>query len=373
MAHFLRRKLHTLCSSRLPSPALASKLLKSPGTSEASNLTKPKDHNSQHKNQQRYKDLSSKSKDNRFTKESEDSFRLYLDRASNNQARPLFSKLPQGSDDAVMSVKGSSSSISETTFLHDRPGKNEAREPSFKLPQGSDGKGTNSPSSREAAYQASSNSDGVSKQTYMVCIQNLPGSCNPSMVKASMAIHGEVTGFFKKPVRDRLSAYIQFKTAEAMESALASRKLQLGSKTCYITRSDQSVFTTVVRISKVGNDIDEGELRSVCELYGKVDDIRKRAYGVFDVFYDVKELTNIPSILSSLSEVHNNRSAWFAFSAPLVHPSMEKEVLKSPEGQSWHNIQVNHAINRVEAGLDVVSVLFEDLKQLSLVSREYSK
>ncbi|MCO5560406.1 hypothetical protein L7F22_014021 [Adiantum nelumboides] len=227
--------------------------------------------------------------------------------------------------------------------------------------------------SRKMAHQASSNSDGVSKQAYMVCIHNLPPSCNPSMVKACMAIHGEVAGVFKKPVRDRLSAYIQFKTVEAMESALASRKLQLGSKICYVTRADNSVFTTVVRVSKVGNDTDESQLRSVCEQFGKVDDVRKRAYGVFDVFYDVKELMNIPSILASLSEVNLNRSTWFALPAPLVHPSMQKEVMKSLDGQSWRDIQVNNAINRIEAGLDAVSVLFEDLKQLNSVAREYSK
>eukprot|EP00250_Pteridium_aquilinum_P015853 c22801_g1_i1 orf=120-1838(+) len=223
----------------------------------------------------------------------------------------------------------------------------------------------------EATHQPSNNR--VSHTGYMVCVQNLPASSNPAQIKASMAMHGEVLGFFKKTVRnDCLNVYIQFKTAEGMEGALAARKLQIGGKAFLIVRTD-SVFTTVVRLSKVSLDTSESQLHLICGRYGSIDSIKERASGIFDVFYKVKELPNMTNILGSLNQVMHNRSTWFALPAPILHPTVQKDALKSTEGQAWHELQSYQAKNRIRSALDNVSVLLEDLEELNVLAKEYSK
>ena len=79
-----------------------------------------------------------------------------------------------------------------------------------------------------------------------------------------------------------------------MDNALTIREIQLESKLFTIARADLPI-TTVVRLSRLGGITQETQIRSICERYGTLDSIRKR--GVYDVFYKVKELPNIPNIL----------------------------------------------------------------------------
>lgn len=87
-----------------------------------------------------------------------------------------------------------------------------------------------------------------------------------------------------------------------MESAIAAQKLQLGGKYYHIARTDP-VFSTVVRLCKVTGDTTERQVSLICGKYGSVDNIRRRSSGVYDVFYQVKELPNMTSILGRYLEL----------------------------------------------------------------------
>ena len=81
-----------------------------------------------------------------------------------------------------------------------------------------------------------------------------------------------------------------------MDNALTLRQIQLEGKVFTIVRADNPI-TTVVRIGRVSVETPESHIRSICEKYGNLDNIRKRGNGFYDVFYKLKELPNIPSIL----------------------------------------------------------------------------
>ncbi|KAH7444440.1 hypothetical protein KP509_02G078400 [Ceratopteris richardii] len=314
---------------------------KAGGASQSLSTSKFKDINSeQDRNQTKIKNLSFDSKDSSYTRASQISFAKDSKSSSlrlDAQKDVSHSKLSLGKD-------GGSAPARNSIFYN----------------------------KREAADQFPSNSDGTAKPKYMVCVPSLPCSSNPGLIKSAMAVYGEVTGFFKKHVAgERLNVYVQFKTAEGMERALAVGRMQLGHRTCSIVKADHSVFSSVVRVFRVGYDIDESQFRSICEAYGKVDYIKKRGLGIYDVAYGMKELGNMSNILASLNEVELNRRTLAAISAPVLHPSVQKEALKTPEGKVWHELQSNVIIGKIEAGLSAVSVAFEDLKELTAVEREY--
>jgi hypothetical protein len=81
-----------------------------------------------------------------------------------------------------------------------------------------------------------------------------------------------------------------------MDNAITLREIQLEGKLFPITRPEPPI-TTVVRLSRVGGITQETQIRSICEKYGSLDNIKKRGNGIYDVFYKVKELPNIPNIL----------------------------------------------------------------------------
>jgi hypothetical protein len=85
-----------------------------------------------------------------------------------------------------------------------------------------------------------------------------------------------------------------------MDSALTLREIKVEGKLVSIVRADHPI-TTVVRISRVSAETPESLIRSICEKYGKVDNIRRRGNGFYDVFYKVKELPNISNIIERYS------------------------------------------------------------------------
>lgn len=233
--------------------------------------------------------------------------------------------------------------------------------------------GKTSPLAKEAASPPHSRqNNSIPRTGHMVCVQNLPSSCNPAAIKSAMANHGEVLGLFKKAIgNDFFDVYVEFKTEQSMEAAIASRKLQIGSKSFVILKKDK-VMSTVVRVCKVSSGTSEKQLLSMCGKFGSIDDIRKRVNGIFDVFYEVKELPNMTRILASLNEVTYNRSTWVATQAPFVHPLAQNDLLKSQEGQAWHSTQINQALFRIETGIDGLAVFLEDLKELNALGKEFS-
>ncbi|KAH6556113.1 hypothetical protein KP509_1Z204200 [Ceratopteris richardii] len=222
------------------------------------------------------------------------------------------------------------------------------------------------PALGEAAHGVLSSDGRVAQQKYMVCIPHLHPKRFTGLIRALMATFRDIVGFYKKAEHGSvwLNVYVEFKTEEAMKNALAVGKVQLGDKICHIIKGDYSIFTSVVRITRLSTDISKRELKAICESYGKVDAIKKHATGAIDVFYDLEERGNMENILKRLNEFRFNGSTWMAAAAPALHPSTPKEMLKSPEGRAWHGDHSLMILFKMETGLDAVSVMFEDLKEL---------
>ena len=70
-------------------------------------------------------------------------------------------------------------------------------------------------------------------------------------------------------------------------------------------------------------------------------------------------------LLYSLNEVTLNQRRWIALPAPALHPDAKKDVLCTSNGQAWHASQSSQMLNKIEIGLDAMSICFEDLKSLT--------
>lgn len=216
-------------------------------------------------------------------------------------------------------------------------------------------------------------SSNTTSSCYIVCVQSLPVQSNLALVKEALSIHGQVISSYKTPNADgSCNAFFEYKTAEAMDDALASRWLQMDSKVFGIVRAD-SPITTVVRVSRVSANTTDSQLQAMCEKFGSIDNIRKRGVDVYDVFYKTGELSNMSAILDRLNEVTLNQRRWVALPAPLLHPGVKREALKSSEGQAWHAHQLSKTLSRIEMGLEAVAIHFEDLKSLVAMEDEILK
>ena len=72
----------------------------------------------------------------------------------------------------------------------------------------------------------------------------------------------------------------------------------------------------------------------------------------------------------SLNEVTLDQRRWIALPAPTLHPDAKKDVLCTSNGQAWHASQSSQMLNKIEIGLDAMSICFEDLKALTRMEDE---
>lgn len=86
-------------------------------------------------------------------------------------------------------------------------------------------------------------------------------------------------------------------TSDGREKALSARLVQLNGMQYAISRVDP-VKTSVVRLSNVGLDPNDGQIGATCELFGRVEKVLPRSDGSVDVFFRPSEMENIPRILS---------------------------------------------------------------------------
>ncbi|KAH7280604.1 hypothetical protein KP509_36G005600 [Ceratopteris richardii] len=205
---------------------------------------------------------------------------------------------------------------------------------------------------------------------HMVCVKNLPNEISLGLIKEALSNHGEVVSSFKKPNPDgSFCAFIEYKTADAMDSVLASRWLQVDTMVYAIVRAD-CPLTTVVRLNRVSPSLSEGEIRSICEKLGNVDYIRKRGMGIYDVFYMAENLSNISNILNSLNDATLSEGKWVAVPAPILHRAASRSILNNYEGRTWFKEQVKRTLDQLETGLQNLYVNVEDLKSLHAMEDE---
>eukprot|EP00249_Psilotum_nudum_P011695 c23328_g1_i1 orf=111-2210(+) len=222
-------------------------------------------------------------------------------------------------------------------------------------------------SQREEPLAASIKNEAVSvveDSGYSVCVENLPDDISLVRVKEALSCHGILTGSFRNPGKNGVSAcHIEFQTEEAKESALAERWLFINGQQFPVSRLD-CPMTTVVRISHVSPETTVNKVLSICEKCGKVDNVKRRERGLFDVFFKIRELPNMARILNGLNEVTINQSRWRAHPAPLVHPEVKESILQTRRGWDWYTAQVNRVLDGMNEAVSRYSIGVEDLKEL---------
>lgn len=193
-----------------------------------------------------------------------------------------------------------------------------------------------------------------------VRIEYVPRGITLFHLREALSIHGEIVGSFSQNGDNAMpTCYIEFKTKEAKERALAARWVFVNGKQLSIWRPDCPA-TTIVRISNLSPQTTATTVRSVCMSYGNVESLQTRKDGSMDVHYSIHELLNMPKILEMLSEVAINDSRWIAQPAP----RLPQGLAKTPEGQKWAGKQLSNYIGNIKKHLQLIRIYSEDMEEL---------
>lgn len=193
-----------------------------------------------------------------------------------------------------------------------------------------------------------------------VCIEYVPRGISLFHLREALSIHGEIVGsFFQNGDNAMPTCYIEFKTVEAKERALAARWVFVNGKQLSIWRSDFPV-TTIVRITNLSSETTATTVHSVCMSYGNVESLEIRKDGSMDVHYSINELLNMPKILEMLNEVAINDSHWIAQPAP----RLPQGLAETPEGQKWVGKQLSNHIGNIKKHLQLMRIYLEDMDEL---------
>lgn len=199
---------------------------------------------------------------------------------------------------------------------------------------------------------------------FTVCVEQHPPDIGLREITSVLSFYGDVVGSFRRTRNDGVIAtFIEFMTDEAKEKALAAQRLHICGKQLQIKRVDQ-FMTTVVRISNASTETTEREVLFACEACGKVDIVRRRGSGTFDVYFKVRELPNMSNILNRLNDVTIDQGKWKVFPAPLVHPGAVKDLFKRREGISWYFSQQNVSLDRMEVARNSMVLDLQDMQEL---------
>lgn len=193
-----------------------------------------------------------------------------------------------------------------------------------------------------------------------VCIEYVPRGISLFHIREALSIHGEIVGsFFQNGDNAMPTCYIEFKTIEAKERALAARWVFVNGKQLSIWRSDFPV-TTIVRITNLSSETTATTVHSVCMSYGNVESLQIRKDGSMDVHYSINELLNMPKILEMLNEVAINDSHWIAQPSP----RLPQGLAETPEGQKWVGKQLSNHIGNIKKHLQLMRIYLEDMEEL---------
>lgn len=198
---------------------------------------------------------------------------------------------------------------------------------------------------------------------FTVCIEQDSIDVDVSVITELLSSYGGIEGSFRRMRVDGIwSTFVNFKTEEAKENALAARWLHIDGKQLAIRRVDQ-LLTTVVRISNASPEVTDNKVLYKCDVWGRVDNVKRRGNGMFDVYFKAKELPNMSTILDSLNSTTLNHKQWKALPAPLVHPEAVEDLLKKG-GLPWCHSQQLGVVDRIEAAIDNLMVDLQDLREL---------
>jgi len=193
-----------------------------------------------------------------------------------------------------------------------------------------------------------------------VRIEYVPRGISLFHLREALSVHGEIVGsFFQNGDNAMPTCYIEFKTIEAKERALAARWVFVNGKQLSICWSDFPV-TTIARITNLSSETTATTVHSVCMSHGNVESLQIRKDGSMDVHYSINELPNMPKILEMLNEIAINGSHWMAQPAP----RLPQGLAKTPEGQKWLGKQLSNYIGNIKKHLELMRIYSEDMEEL---------
>lgn len=203
---------------------------------------------------------------------------------------------------------------------------------------------------------------------YAVAIENLPGGLSVIQLKESLSAYGEIVDTYSRRGPAGVMCFVEYKTEDARENALASRVLDFpGGQSCRIHRVDDLV-SPVVRLSHLSSETTEDMVASLCRKFGQVERVVTRKEGIVDVYFQEAELKHLPKILASLNAVTLHQRRWRARPAPRLPALGAANLIRSPAGQEWIRNHQLRTLTNIDEALKKIAVDVEDARELLSLS-----
>lgn len=139
-------------------------------------------------------------------------------------------------------------------------------------------------------------------------------------------------------------AYVEFKTEDAKERAIAKHTVNSSGKHFHIFRID-APMTTVARISNIAF---MDKIQPICKKYGEIKCIKYRNPYIADVHFKFAEWTNMLSIINSLNGMEVDGSKWVVQPAPVFSPEVLHSLWSQPEGRRYLRSTVLSLLRKIQ-------------------------
>ncbi|XVF28577.1 hypothetical protein REPUB_Repub15cG0042000 [Reevesia pubescens] len=201
----------------------------------------------------------------------------------------------------------------------------------------------------------------VKNPTKTIKVKHLSEDISSQQLKEALAFsHSRISSFFLGSTSS--VRYVEFETEDAKERALAEHSLLVSGKELPILRID-APRTTVVRISNV---YPKSQVKTICNSYGQVKYIAKRAMGIVDVHFKLAEWPNMLNIVNRLNGIEVDKKRWLVQPAPIFPPEVLKALWSRPEERRHVNAVIYNLLRKLEKPIPTT-----DLSQLTDLAAKY--
>ncbi|VVA98584.1 unnamed protein product [Arabis nemorensis] len=145
----------------------------------------------------------------------------------------------------------------------------------------------------------------------------------------------------------KTAAFVEFKTEDDKDRALAEHSICIFNKQLFISRIDVP-RTTVARIS----NFSACDIRSLCVPYGQIKKVTCRGKGIVDVHFDVSEWPNMLTILNSLNGMEIDGMKWVVRPAPVIPHEILRVLWKDPQEKRYVKGLIQNMVREIEQPLD---------------------
>ncbi|XWS08771.1 hypothetical protein CRYUN_Cryun40dG0029500 [Craigia yunnanensis] len=201
----------------------------------------------------------------------------------------------------------------------------------------------------------------VKNPTKTVKVKHLSEDISSQQLKKALAFcHSGISSLFLGSTSSVV--YVEFETEDAKERALAEHSLLVSGKKLPILRID-APRTTVVRISNLKP---KSAVLKICNSYGQVKYVAKRAMGIVDVHFKLAEWPNMLNIVNSLNGIEVDENRWLAQPAPVFPLGVLRALWSRPEERQHVNAVICNLSRKLEKPISTT-----DLSQLTDLAAKY--